>query len=263
MTYKLIRALIREQILSETPLMDIIPYKAGKPEGNFSSKTSPSIGYRLPSKLKGTEKEKRKQFTDAAKVLLADSEDNWYIIVIKHAVLKSKGYTMSEDTINSPDFKSWISSLRIPKGSKIIVPINASYEGDYLGPEWQIVHDIIGHTISAYWDGNKEFRSGLAQVYDFWTRLDESIVWNTLPEEFKISKRNKEDRMPDIYAAVFANKLDKQAAAKAIDERLQYAERENKEKISGTDIINCLVEIVERWKKTIPYDKPFPVVTFN
>ena len=43
----------------------------------------------------------------------------------------------------------------------------------------------------------------------------------------------------------------------------QIRERENKEKISGTDIVNCLVEIVERWKKTIPYDKPFLVAPFN
>ena len=220
MTYKLIRALIREQILSETPLMDIIPYKAGKPEGNFSSDTSPSIGYRLPSKLKGTEKEKRKQFTDAAKVLLADSEDNWYIIVLKYAKLQNRGY-LSDDIINSPDFKSWTSSLRIPKGSKIIVPVDPNYEGDYLGPEWQIVHDIIGHTTAnAYGGGTKEFREGLQHIYDFWTRMDESIVWNTLSKEFKISKRNKEDRIPDIYAAIFANKLDKQLAAKVIDEPL-------------------------------------------
>ena len=258
----LIRLLIRETLLSETPLMDIIPYKAGKPEGNFSSDTSPSVGYRLPSKLKGTEKEKRKQFTDAAKVLLADSEDNWYIIVLKYAKLQNRGY-LSDDIINSPDFKSWTRSLRIPKGSKIIVPVDPNYEGDYLGPEWQIVHDIIGHTIAnAYGGGTKEFREGLQHIYNFWTRMDESIVWNTLSEEFKISKRNKEDRMPDIYAAIFANKLNKQAAANAIDEHLQYAERENKEKISGTDIVNCLVEIVERWKKTIPYDKPFLVYPF-
>jgi hypothetical protein len=261
----LIRLLIRETLLSETPLMDVIPYKGGEPEeGIFPFKTSPTVGYKLPSKLKGTEKEKRKQFADAAKVLLADSEDNWYIVVLKHAVIQGKGLNISKNVINSPDFKSWINSLRIPKGSKIIVPVTPNYEGDYLAPEWQIVHDIIGHTInSAYWDNTKEFRSGLEQVYDFWSRIDSSIVWEELPQEFKISGRNPEDRDPDIFAAIFANKFDKRAAAGALDEHLRFTNRENPKNILGADIVDCLVEIVERWKKIIPYDTPTPISPFS
>ena len=51
--------LIREQILSETPLMDIIPFKNKRDNLQWTNSNAPSIGYNLPSKLKGTEKEKR------------------------------------------------------------------------------------------------------------------------------------------------------------------------------------------------------------
>jgi hypothetical protein len=250
--------LIREQILSETPLMDIIPFKNKRDNSPWADPSAPSIGYNLPSKLRGTEKEKRKQFTDAAKVLLADSEDNWYIIVLKNI---SGNWGSASKVINNSEFDEWVNSLKIPRRSKIIVPAQVNMTRDYLAPEWQIVHDIIGHTIYEYYATNmrKSFsserdpeNSKIFDLFENYQSLHELMTWTTLPDEFKISKRNKEDRMPDIFAAIFANKFDKQKAISLL----------NSADEQGEALCNALYKIVEKWKASIPYDKATLVYPF-
>jgi hypothetical protein len=252
-----LRKIVRTNLL-ETPLMDIIPFKNKRIRNEFTSST-PSIGYKLPSVMKGTEQEKRNQFTDAAKILLADSEDNWYIVVLKNV-----GYYKYDPSniIKSPEFLQWMSSLNIPKGSKILIPGQSNLKGDYRTPEWQIVHDIIGHTIYKYY--RKEIKTnfeieGHEEIFNLFEDAYEehkNITWQSLPDEFKISKRNPDDRLPDILAAVFANKFDRQKAVEMY-EKLNIFNMTN-----VNNSLDALYKIVESWKKSIPYDTPTVVYPF-
>ena len=251
--------LIREQILSETPLMDIIPFKNKRDNLQWTNSNAPSIGYNLPSKLKGTEKEKRNQFTDSAKVRLADSKDNWYIIVLKDI---SGGRESTLAVINSPEFVQWVNSLKIPERSKIIVPAQSSVKGDYRAPEWQIVHDIIGHTIYRYYRHNIKNNLEIEDHEEIFNLFEDSynehknITWSSLPDEFKISKRNHEDRLPDILAAVFANKFNKQKAVE------MYKKLNIFNMTNVNNSLDTLYKIVEKWRMSIPYDKPTLVYPF-
>jgi len=252
-----LRKLVRANLL-ETPLMDIYPYKNRRAPNQFIS-TVPSVGYRLPSALKGTTREKRNQFTTAAKVLLADSEDSWYIIVFKNI-----GYNNYHPTeiVESPEFLQWMNSLNIPKGSKILVVGQGRIKGDYLAPEWQIAHDIIGHTILQHYrenmKGNFEIE-GYEEIFNSFENSEEehlNITWMSLPSEFKISKRNPNDRLPDILAAVFANKFNKQKAV----ELYRNLNIFNMEDVNNS--LDALYKIVESWKMSIPYDTPTIVNPF-
>ena len=256
---KLTKAQLRKLVqanLLETPLMDIIPFK-NKLNPNSTDGAAPSVGYRLPSRLKGTEQEKRNQFTDAAKVYLADSEDNWYIVVLKNV-----GYYdyLPTDTIKSPEFLQWMSSLSIPKGSKILVVGQRSVTGDYRAPKWQIVHDIIGHTIESYYTENilssqrqSSVQAKISKFFKGYTDLHRYTTWTTLPDEFKLAKSEPDDRLPDIFAAIFANKFDRQKAVSLL----------NSAGAPGEDLCDALYRLVEEWKKSIPYDDPTVIYPFG
>ena len=271
---KLTKAQLRKIVqanLLETPLMDIIPFKnkrdnspwaapsAGPPLPPPRRLSAPTIGYNLPSKMRGTEQEKRKQFTDAAKVLLADSEENWYIIVLKNI---SGNWRSASKIINSPEFNEWMSSLNIPKGSKIIIPGQSSATGDYRAPEWQIAHDIIGHTIYRHYRENIknnlkiEGHEEISNLFEDSYEEHKNITWLSLPDEFKISKREPDDRLPDILAAVFANKFNKQKAVE-IYKKLNIFNMTN-----VNNSLDDLYKIVEKWKMSIPYDTPTLVYPF-
>jgi hypothetical protein len=259
---KLTKAQLRKIVrtnLSETPLMDILPFKNKWDYSIDDLDIGPSIGYRMASKLKGPEKERRKQFTDAAKVLLADSEDNWYIIVLKS--VGGNPNSMSK-VVDSPEFVQWMSSLNIPKGSKILVPAQTRMTGDFLAPEWQIVHDIIGHSIYDHYmneiQKNSKVKVNADIVNDFDDYFSEhtKITWTSLPDEFKIAKRDVIDRLPDIFAAIFANKFDKQKAVEAY-EKLEIFYMPMVEKS-----IDALYKIVDSFKESVPYDKPTLVYPF-
>ena len=261
-----LRKIVRTNLL-ETPLMDIIPFKnkrdnlpwAVPDAAEDPVRSRPTIGYNLPSKMRGTEQEKRKQFTDAAKVLLADSEDNWYIIVIKNI---SGSWGSSSKVINNPEFDEWMSSLSIPKGSKILVVGQISVSGDYLAPKWQIAHDIIGHTIWRYYrdniqnnleiEGHEEISNLFEDSYEEHIK----ITWLSLPDEFKIAKSEPDDRLPDIFAAIFANKFNKQKAVE------MYKKLNIFDMTNVNNSLDALYKIVEKWKKSIPYDTPTVVYPF-
>lgn len=253
-----LRKIVRENLL-ETPLMDILPFKNKWEYSVDDLDIGPSIGYNLPSKLKGTEKERRKQFADSAKVLLADSEDNWYIIVLKN--VGGNPNSMSK-VVDSPEFVQWMSSLNIPKGSKILVPGQTSMSGDFRAPEWQIVHDIIGHSIYDHYMNEIQKKSDVKVNADIINNFDDhfsehvKITWTSLPDEFKIAKRDFIDRLPDIFAAIFANKFDKQKAVEAY-KKLDIFYMPMVEKS-----IDALYAIVESFKESVPYDKPTLVYPF-
>ena len=258
-----LRKVIRSNLL-EAPLMDILPFKNKRDTSSIDSSApsalysaAPSVGYKLPSRMKGTEQEKRKNFADAAKVFLADSEDNWYIVVLKNV-----GYyvDLPYDTIKSPEFLQWMSSLNIPKGSKILVVGQRSVTGDYKTPEWQIVHDVIGHTIESYYSQkitlSQRQSSVQAKISKFlkgYMHMHSMMTWTTLPDEFKIAKSNPEDRMPDIFAAIFANKFNRQKAVSLL----------NSVNEPGEELCTALYGLVEEWKKSIPYDEPTVIYPFG
>lgn len=274
MTYSIIRALIREQIIFETPLMDVIPFKnraASKERkadlGDFHpyQKAKPAIGYKISRKFKGSEEKRRKDFADVAKVLLSNSYDNWYVIVLNDVGDTDSATSHAYEVVESDEFKKWISSLNIPKGSKIIVPSSSRVDRDYLSPEWQIAHDVIGHSIMKHLQLKLWYD---LQSIDDCRLFHREVVWETLPDEFKISKHNKIDRLPDIFAAIFANKFDKQKAILAIENsKPKYARLYATgtclfTKLSTKEIVDDLEKAVREFVSTIPFDKPTVIDAF-
>ena len=262
MSNSFLRSLVKEMILSETPLMDIYPYKGGSVPND---PTAPSIGYKIPKRIKGSESERRKKFTDEAKVLLADSKDRWYIIVLKNAASLFSNTNHAERIVNSKEFDSWIKSLNIPKGSKIIIPNDINVGGDNLDSKWQIVHDVIGHSITR----KALLRSGasgeLNKEYLSWRYFPEEIFLHAISDEFKISNVER-DRYPDIFAAIFANKFDKKIAEEKLSDYLSSFTLSKQDPLYGMtakQIIDAMYRNVEDFVKSIPFDKPTLIDTFG
>jgi hypothetical protein len=259
MSNSFLRSLVKEMLLSETPLMDIYPYKGSVD----SMKTKPGIGYQIPKKIKGKEEERRKVFSDEAKVLLADSKDNWYIIVLKNSASSDMGYFFQKNypsnLLKSEEFKEWFKSLKIPKKSKIIVALSAPYKGDFTSSSYAIVHDIIGHSIESRTEEAfaTHKSSNSRRIQEVFRKIDVAkAVWDLLPEEFKISKSDVTDRNPDIYAAIFANKFDKQKAKKAIK---AVFEKSGESGVTAEEVIGLMYHIVSYFKKSVPFDKPVAI----
>jgi hypothetical protein len=266
MSNSFLRSLVKEMLLSETPLMDIYPYKGSVD----SMKTKPGIGYQIPKKIKGKEEERRKVFSDEAKVLLADSKDNWYIIVLKNSASSDMGYFFQKNypsnLLKSEEFKEWFKSLKIPKKSKIIVALSTPYKGDFTSSSYAIVHDIIGHSITqkleTAFDSYKKYEHRKKREIMVNSRLLNVVkaVWEILPEEFKISKADVNDREPDIYAAIFANKFDKQKAKKAIEAAFEKSrELGVSVEVTAEEVIEFMHHIVNYFKKLVPFDKPVAI----
>ena len=235
---KVLRALIQEQLLSETPLMDV-PYYTGK----FSSSDGRrgSIGSKIPSSIKG--KNRRGQYYDQAKLLLANSKENWYIVVLSDLGQNDD----PADVIKTPEFQTWFKSLNIPKGSKIIVVDALPVVRDYTSANWAFAHDIIGHTIEK-------------KIQRWLSNSDRKILYKLhelLPKEFLLSK-DVNDMAPDVYAAIFAGKFPLEKALQATelitDTFLNKEQTEEK--------IRRYYEDVDAWIALIPYDEPTPVVPF-
>ena len=93
-----------------------------------------------------------------------------------------------------------------PNGKYIVVSF-PSFSGDMSSPDWQIVHDVIGHTIEEY---HRHYGTWHKMVYNNDYKRALGDVHSALPKEMQIATTtdavDDEDRGPDIYAAIFLGK---------------------------------------------------------
>jgi len=193
------RKYVAEELLNEVPLADF-GYDDYEYPATDDRKRGPSVGY---------EKSKDPGYKEEAIKFFDKTKDLWYIVFLKTTLWGTTGFEKIEP--GDPDgLFERIQQMQIdnnwdPRGKYIVVSFPRLYD-DMSLPKWQIVHDIIGHTIEEYhriqygnWQEvayNPNYKQSLGAVHD------------ALPKEMKIASAGQlsEDRGPDIYAALFLGK---------------------------------------------------------
>ena len=199
------RQYVKKDLLSEVPLADFGYDDYDYPEYETSSpnpRGKSSVGY---------EKSKDPTYKDQAIKFFDQTEDLWYVVFLKttlqRVLFPGRNYKKIEE--NSDLFKR-VKQMQIdnnwdPKGKYIVVSFSSYNSGDESSPGWQIAHDIIGHTIEKY------HQRVLKTWYDTVYHRDggekaQMAIYKRLPKEMQISVKDKSDRGPDIYAAIFLGK---------------------------------------------------------
>ena len=193
------RRYVKENLLNEVPLADF-GYDDYEYPATDDRKRGPSVGY---------EKSKSPGYKEEAIKFFDKTKDLWYIVFLKTTLWGTTGFEKIEP--GDPDgLFERIQQMQIdnnwdPRGKYIVVSFPRLYD-DMSLPKWQIVHDIIGHTIEEY--HRKQYGSWQEVAYNPQYKRSLIAVHNALPKEMKIASAGQlgEDRGPDIYAAIFLGK---------------------------------------------------------
>ena len=226
------RQYVNEELLNEVPLEDFGYVDRGL--GSKSSRESSSVGY---------EKSQDPAYKDKVVKFFDKTRDPWYIIFLKTTPDLPKNFEKIGEDGESGIFKK-IKQMQEennwnPNGKYIVVSFR-SFSGDMSSPDWQIVHDVIGHTIEEYhrhsygtWHKvryNRDYKRALRDVH------------SALPKEMQIAAAPEveldptgEDRGPDIYAAIFFGK------GPAIEQVPEYSQW----------LLKALQEVVDNFKDKI------------
>ena len=190
-----------EGLLSEVPLADFGYDDYDYPEYETAiedPRREPSVGY---------EQSQDPAYKDEVVKFFDKTKDPWYIIFLKTTLRLPKKFEKIDEDDESGIFrrikrmqkdKSWD-----PNGKYIVVSF-PSFSGDMSSPDWQIVHDVIGHTIEEY--HRKSYGSWHKLVYSPGFQRALNTVHEALPKEMRISTKNEKDRGPDVFAAIFLGK---------------------------------------------------------
>ena len=196
------RQYLNEEILNEVPLADFGYDHELRSKVSISGRRSPSVGYEQSQDP--TYKDKVVKFFDK-------TNDLWYIIFLKTTPSPSKIEKISEgdkdglyEIIKQMQEKNNWS----PNGKYIVVSFPPMSD-DMSSPDWQIVHDVIGHTIERY--HHRHYGTWYKVIHNPDYKRALGDVHSALPKEMQIATATEgslddEDRGPDIYAAIFLGK---------------------------------------------------------
>lgn len=201
-----LRRIIREELLSEAPLDDIVPVDLpGR---------KPSAGRRRPTIAHPATREDGIQshadFTGIARALMKSTADRWVIIAFSDV-----GQWLS---MTSSQKDTWIAleKLKYP-GALLAIAEAEPMPGDYTTPKWAVIHDLLGHTLDRFW------KEQIGKLVDLWLNPGEKYLsaWMTpeaeaalhgsLPQESSISDKPA-DYTADIMAAILLGHLTHAAA---------------------------------------------------
>jgi hypothetical protein len=183
-----LRRIIREEIIGEAPLDDIIKYNVTQRQ---RSERTPSIAH--PSTRSRYKRTHGAGYMDIARDLMRSTKDNWVIITPSDT---GNNYL----TVNSPRFKEWLDEKRTqhPAGTIFAFVSGTPVGGDFNTPAWAVIHDLLGHSIESNTAAVRMRRIPRA------LRL---ALHSALPSELQISE-NRDDVLPDILAAILLGRLD-------------------------------------------------------
>ena len=211
------RKYVTEELLNEVPLADFgyddYDYPKYDNDSNDPRRGS-SVGYELSTDP--GYKEKAIKFFDKTK-------DLWYIVFLKTTFEAPFSFEKIEEGDEDGLYER-IKQMQkdnnwSPNGKYIVVSFPPLGDDDESLPKWQIVHDIIGHTIEEY--HRKQYSIWQEVAYSPQYKRSLIAVHNALPKEMKIASAGQlsEDRGPDIYAAIF---LGKGPAVEDVPEHAQW-----------------------------------------
>jgi hypothetical protein len=191
----LVKMLVREMILRETPLDDIISYdeapRAGAATTWQPDVARPSIAH--PKRRDASPEFAGEKYVEVARELMKSTKDNWVIVTLSDISSIIDGWDDS-------DVSNWVDTVRpnYPKNTIFAVAVTEPMSGDYSTPRWGVLHDLFGHSLST--NIRPSTNPGL-----------EEAVHNVLPQELQISD-DLGDFLPDILVAILLGKLTKKQA---------------------------------------------------
>ena len=196
------RKYVTEELLNEVPLADFgyDDYDYPKYDNDSNDpRRGPSVGY-VKSKDPGY-KEKAIKFFDKTK-------DLWYIVFLKTTFEAPVSFEKIEEGDEDGLYERLKQMQKDnnwdPNGKYIVVSF-PPYDDDAALAKWQIVHDVIGHTIDEFHQRSYNASWQKLAYYPGFKRAL-NTVHEALPKEMQISIRNKNDQAPDVYAAIFLGK---------------------------------------------------------
>jgi len=198
------RRYVKENLLNEVPLADFgyddYDYPQYDNDPNDPRRGS-SVGY---------EKSKDPGYKEKAIKFFDKTKDLWYIVFLKTTFEAPLSFEKIEEGDEDGLYER-IKQMQkdnnwSPNGKYIVVSFPPLGDDDESLPKWQIVHDIIGHTIEEY--HRKQYDRWQKVAYSPQYKRSLIAVHNALPKEMKIASAGQlgEDRGPDIYAAIFLGK---------------------------------------------------------
>lgn len=200
-----LRRMVREELIREAPLDDIVAYDARR---FGDGEEVPSIAH---PRTRPTQKRYADgKYTDIARDLMRSAKDNWVIIT-------PSDVRSSHVTVDSPRFKEWLEEKRRehPPGTIFAFVRSGPIPGDYSSPKWQVLHDLIGHTLEELWKRHPNFNRSNPDIRRELRRELHAV----LPRRFKISPSSPSDALPDILTAILLGKLSRESAY-AVGDRL-------------------------------------------
>ena len=200
-TEEQLRRIIREELIGEAPLDDIITYDVNQRQ---RSERTPSIAH--PSTRSRYKRASGRSYMDIARDLMRSTKDNWVIITPSDT-------GKSALTVKSAGFKDWLAEKRKqhPAGTIFALSMLGPLGGDFRTPEWSVIHDLLGHSVEASVEGPDGARMRMTPPELL------LALHGSLPRELQTSK-NKSDLLPDILAAILLGRFSLDAAHKTSED---------------------------------------------
>jgi hypothetical protein len=183
-------------------------------------------------KTVGWGREKDPDFLAKATSYFESRKDSWAIIVQRDGGVFPV----------FPEVEAYVAATPKLRRSKIIVVASEAMDGDESAPEWVVIHDIIGHSISNQFE-RRELSGSKARAFH-----------KALSPKYQISP-DASDLEPDLYAAIFFHAEPKdwvQQAAALYSAEYYGTHRPSTEEIDDIrsvfqELYDHMLEDVARW----------------
>jgi hypothetical protein len=234
------RQYVNEELLNEVPLEDFGYVDRDYPKYDNDSndpRRGSSVGYKLSTDP---------AYKDQAIKFFDQTKDLWYIVFLKTTFDSPYNFKKIEEG-DEEGLYEIVKQMQKdnnwnPNGKYIVVSFPPFGDIDESSPAWQIVHDIIGHTIET------KNSSRIRTIQELPDDEDEdkypdslNAIWSSLPAEMQISEMDEGDRIPDILGAIFLGK------APAIEDIQEDAQWLFKEFIDIVDSFKSQIKEGEFW----------------
>ena len=253
------RKYVNEEVLNEAPPLGDFGYFKGSSSSKSRARTG--AGYEDSQDEEGKYKEAVIKFFE-------DTKDKWYIVFMKkESSLPQygpipKGHRGYAELEKIKEEGNWD-----PKG-KYIVANYSNFPSDEDGPSWQIVHDLLGHTIErrgSEWKIRSSYKEWLAekdisphpQYLSRYLAGVYLILHDCLPDQFKITpEKSNDDFKNDIYGAIFLENGPMKEKIEELPDKIESNEiTVSKESVKV--VLDIIVEVIEDFKLLIPRGRFF------
>ena len=253
------RKYINEEILNEAPPLGDFGYFKGPSSRERSAR--PGSGYLQSQDEEGKYKEAVVKFFE-------DTKDKWYIVFVKEEESIPRFGPVPTTDKSYPELEKLKDEGNWDPEGKYIIANFINFSGDEEGPEWQVVHDLLGHTIDrrgSMWKLQRIYFDWLSEKYSLHPRIMSKkfaaiymILHDCLPDQFKITDRDQpgDDFKNDVYGAIFLENGPMEEKIKELPDEIKANETTvAKEEVEF--VLEEMTVLIEDYKEMIPRGKFF------